>query len=32
MKFIFGREILDPLEFYDRKEELKALINSFKVR
>ncbi|ABW01026.1 AAA family ATPase [Caldivirga maquilingensis] len=32
MKFIFGREILDPSEFYDREEELKVLINSFKVR
>ncbi len=32
MKFIFGREILDPSEFYDRDEELKVLINSFKIK
>ncbi|WP_054855183.1 ATP-binding protein [Vulcanisaeta sp. JCM 16161] len=30
MKFIFGREITDPADFYDREEELNTLINSFR--
>ncbi len=30
MRFIFGREITDPSDLYDRDEELRILINAFR--